>query len=161
MFRLNPPPSPRTAVLGSELSGAPAIAVHVRRGDYVNNRGAALFHGCCSIEYYAAAGHWMRERLPTAPFCVFSDDPVWAREHLKFDGPVTWIEASPPHSAHEDFFLLCCCAHFIIANSSFSWWPAWLQASPAGLAVAPRRWFLGHDVNPADRYPSGWHLIDA
>jgi Glycosyl transferase family 11 len=161
MFRLSTPPSPRVAALGAEITHARAIAVHVRRGDYVHNRDAALFHGCCSPEYYAAAGRWMRERLPQAPFYVFSDDPAWARAHLTFSGPVSWIEAAPPHSAHEDFFLLGCCDHFIIANSSFSWWPAWLQDAPTKRVVAPGRWFLGHNVNVPDRFPSGWHLIDA
>ena len=161
IFQLAPAPSPRVAALGAELSRASAIAVHVRRGDYVRNRDAALFHGCCSIEYYAAAGRWMRQRLPRAPFYVFSDDPAWARANLTLDEPVSWIEASPPHSAHEDFFLLGCCTYFIIANSSFSWWPAWLQTTPTKLVIAPRRWFLGHDVNVADRFPPEWHLIDA
>jgi hypothetical protein len=154
-------PSSRTATLGAELAAQRAVAVHVRRGDYVGNRDASLFHGVCPPAYYQAALAWIRERQPSARFAVFSDDPGWARENVARDGAARLIEADPAHSAHEDFYLLGCCAHFIIANSSFSWWPAWLSRSPGRLVVAPRRWFLGHDVKPADRFPADWHLIDA
>ncbi len=161
MFLKLDAPSPRVATLGAELAAAPQIAVHVRRGDYVENDDAAQFHGCASLDYYLQAVAWMRERLPGVPFCVFSDDPAWARENLRFDGPVRWIDAAPRHTTHEDFFLMGCCTHFIIANSSFSWWQAWLRDGPGQLVVAPRRWFLGHDVKPGDRFPGDWHLIDA
>jgi len=161
MFRLARAPTARTEALGAELASRPTVALHVRRGDYVQHPGYAQFHGVCPVEYYRRALAWLRERAPSTSLVAFSDDPVWARENLCNDGSVRLIEATPGHTAIEDFYLLGCCTHFVIANSSFSWWPAWLSESPCKLVVAPRRWFLGRDVRPEDRFPSGWHLIDA
>jgi hypothetical protein len=160
MFRYREPPSARSAGLGAEIASQPSVAVHVRRGDYVDWPDAAQFHGCCSPGYYAAAARWIRAELPGAPFWVFSDDPAWAKENLKLEGDVRWVDAAPAHSTHEDFYLMGCCTHFIIANSSFSWWPAWLRDGPGQLVAAPRRWFLGFDVNPSDRFPADWRLFE-
>jgi hypothetical protein len=160
MFHPARAPAPPLVAVATDLAQRGAVAVHVRRGDYVHNRGAAQFHGCCPAEYYSRAAAWMREQLPRAPFCVFSDDQEWARTNLRIEEPVQWMETTPARSAHEDFFLLCSCAHFIIANSSFSWWPAWMTNAPGRRVVAPRRWFLGYDVKPEDRFPTGWHLLD-
>ena len=161
LFRPTRPPTARAAAVGAELSQGRAVAVHVRRGDYLHDRAAARFHGVCSPEYYRQAFAAMRAHDPEAPFVVFTDDPGWTRENLCRDGGARLIEGHPPHTAIEDFYLLGCCTHFIIANSSFSWWPAWLAGGSGRRVIAPRRWFLGHEVRPADRFPSGWQVIDA
>lgn len=153
-------PTPRAEEWANVLRGQATVALHVRRGDYVANDDASQFHGTCSTGYYEEAIARMRDRVPEATFCVFSDDPDWARANLKFPPKTEFLSAKGPLSVAEDFFLLCNCRHFVIANSTFSWWPAWIADSPGQQVIAPRRWFLGFDVNPADRFPPDWELLD-
>lgn len=156
-----PAPTERARALGDELARVPTIAIHVRRGDYVTNDDAARFHGCCSLDYYRRAIEWMASATPDCRHAIFSDDPEWAAQNLRVPGDTLLVAGAPAHSALEDFHLLTRCSHFIIANSTFSWWAAWLSSGRAPRVVAPRRWFLGREINPADRFPAGWHLIDA
>jgi hypothetical protein len=161
MFRPRASAVARVGTLAARLAASDAIAVHVRRGDYVDQAHIAAFHGLCSADYYAQAIAWIRERRPNAPLVLFSDDPAWTRAQFGSWANARMIVGEPQHSAIEDFALLASCRHFVIANSSFSWWAAWLGGSPEKLVVAPRRWFRGRDVKPADRFPPGWHVIDA
>jgi hypothetical protein len=153
-------PSPRAAERARSLEGAVSVAVHVRRGDYVANSDASQFHGTCSAAYYEEACLRISRDLPGALFCVFSDDPDWARASLRIPARTEHLSERGPLAAHEDFFLMCQCRHFVIANSTFSWWPAWLADSQGQRVIAPRRWFRGFDVNPADRFPADWELLD-
>jgi hypothetical protein len=152
-------PTPQAAAKAAALTGRTTVAVHVRRGDYVAKDDAARFHGCCPPVYYDQACDRLSRELPDAVFCIFSDDPAWARANLKLPAQAEFISSSGPHATMEDFFLLTQCRHFIIANSTFSWWPAWLADAPGQRVIAPRRWFLGFDVNPADRFPPDWELL--
>lgn len=160
-LRAMPVPSERAHHFGATIASRESVAVHVRRGDYQNDADASRFHGTCPVEYYQRACSWMRAHKPDALFYVFSDDPAWAREHIRTGGPEHYVSGTPAHDTLEDFYLMNRCKHFIIANSTFSWWPAWIQSHPGQRVVAPARWFLGHQVNPVDRFPEGWHLIDA
>ncbi|MEN9841280.1 MAG: hypothetical protein RL376_1080 [Verrucomicrobiota bacterium] len=155
--RLQPrAPDAETENLGAQLARQPTLAIHVRRGDYLTDSHAARFHGCCPIDYYHRAADLLSHRIPITHYVLFSDDPEWARNHIPPPAPGAVLIPTGPRSALADFYLLTRCTHFIIANSSFSWWTAWLAQSPGQQVIAPRRWFLGHDVNPADRFPAAW-----
>lgn len=118
-----------------------AVSVHVRRGDYVTNRAAAVNHGLCSIDYYQAALDRMLPHVGQPHFFVFSDDPVWTRENLQLPGPATFVDHNGPAAAFQDLRLMSLCDHQITANSSFSWWGAWLNARPDKIVVTPLQWF--------------------
>jgi hypothetical protein len=154
------PPSARVADCARTLASRTTVAVHVRRGDYIANDDASQFHGTCSNAYYEEACKKMARDMPDALFCIFSDDPSWARSNLTFPAGAEFLSGTGPLAVEEDFFLLCQCRHFVIANSTFSWWPAWIKDSPGQRVIAPRRWFRGFDVNPSDRFPSDWELLD-
>jgi len=136
-----------------------SVALHVRRGDYVSIPAAADFHGTCDMAYYAEAVADLVKRLGDVELFVFSDEPEWARANLKFALPSHFVDAHSPDQGHLDLDLMRHCRHHIIANSSFSWWGAWLCES-AGLQVyAPRRWFRDPGVNTSDVIPPRWHLV--
>jgi hypothetical protein len=132
------------------------VSLHVRRGDYVKNPEANKFHGLCSIDYYAEAIKLITSQVPNVTLFVFSDDIPWCKENFKFNLPIEFIETNNPHS---DLYLMTQCAHNIIANSSFSWWGAWLNNNSNKIVVAPKQWFANKDINTKDVIPEKWIKI--
>ena len=125
---------------------ATAVSVHVRRGDYVSDPAAQSFHGTCSPEWYAAVMKEMVARVEAPAFFIFSDDPQWARSNLPAYEGMHFIDPQSDRRDFEDMHLMSLCCHHIIANSSFSWWGAWLNPSPDKQVIAPARWFnQGHN----------------
>ena len=139
------------------------VSVHVRRGDYLNP-GTAEFHGILGEPHYRQAlGRLEGAVGQEAEFFVFSDDPAEAEQVLNFVPKSRLVHAcGDPARPWEDMALMAHCRHHIIANSSFSWWGAWLNRSPEKIVIAPRAWFAPAELskrNTADLYPSGWILV--
>jgi hypothetical protein len=139
------------------------VSVHVRRGDYLKP-GTAEVHGILGEPYYRQAIGRIDAALGReADIFVFSDDAPAAERVLEFL-PKSRLNhvSSDPARPWEDMALMARCRHHIIANSSFSWWGAWLNRSPEKVVIAPRAWFTANElerVNTADLYPSGWVLV--
>lgn len=152
--------SKATLDLLEKIAGCDSICLHVRRGDYISNKQAALTHGTCSSDYYAKGMDVVCSALRN-PYCfVFSDEPDWARNNLRFaDLPVTFVDINGPDVPHEDLWLMSACKHFVIANSSLSWWGAWLSGYEGKVVVAPRQWFADPGRNTDDLIPSEWIRI--
>ncbi len=129
------------------------VSVHVRRGDYVGDGAFAV----CSPEYYRGAVARMGEELEGSVTCfVFSNDPDWARTHLDLGAETIVVDINDEKHGHFDMHLQSLCAHNIIANSTFSWWGAWLNANADKRVIAPKDWFgPGKPANP-DICPPGW-----
>lgn len=123
--------------LESKLSSPDTVAVHVRRGDYLNHPAFAV----CDVEYYQNSMKQLRARLPAARFFIFSDDPEWCLS--EFQGADTEVVDSGTAGANPilDMHLMSLASHHIIANSSYSWWAAWLSNKPGQKVVMPDRWF--------------------
>jgi Glycosyl transferase family 11 len=140
------------------LAGEESIALHVRRGDYASNARARAAHGMLEDDYYERALALVRRAVPYARLFIFSDDAAVAAEKAcAWDGTAT-----AGASALEDLWLMSRCRHHIIANSSFSWWSAWLGSYPAGLTVAPRHWLAREKLLTTyigDLFPPGWVLV--
>lgn len=149
----------RNAEILSELSGNIGVSVHIRRGDYVTNMSANNFHGLCSLEYYSAGIEYVLNRVPNATFYVFSDDIEWARLNLKIPAPTVFVDHNHGVSSWEDMRLMSRCKHHIIANSSFSWWGAWLNPSTEKIVIAPSKWFADPSISSGDIVPSKWIRI--
>ena len=150
------PLEPANAEIAARIDATNAVSLHVRRGDYVTDAQTSAYHGVCSLDYYRAAIGYVRSRVPNAHMFVFSDDPRWTRSNLKTDLPTTYVTANPADRGYRDMQLMSRCKHHIIANSSFSWWGAWLNPSPDKTVVAPARWFAGANSDTSDLLPSEW-----
>lgn len=138
------------------IAAAPAVAVHVRRGDYVTDPGARAFLGTLPVDYYTKAARLLLDRASDARFFVFSDDPAWCRSHLSLGGPTTFVTHNQGRG-QDDLRLMTLCRHHIIANSSFSWWGAWLGASAGQIVVAPKTWGAAGDAG--DVIPDRWYRL--
>jgi len=139
-----------------------SVAVHVRRGDYVFNSNAAAVHGVCSLDYYEKALTAVRQKLGVPHVYLFSDDLDWAQRELPLQGvKVTAVDSSqleiPSLADLADFDLMRHCNHAVIANSSFSWWAAFLLQTPESLVIAPRQWFV--EGSSAQIYDPHWLLM--
>ncbi|MCY4259792.1 MAG: alpha-1,2-fucosyltransferase [Rhodobacteraceae bacterium] len=149
------PPGGQNGKLLERIEGGNAVSVHVRRGDYLNSSGFAQ----CSTDYYDTAIAHIAERVGSIKIYVFSDDPEWVRRNMNFDYPTIISDKNQEGHAYEDLRLMAACRHHVIANSSFSWWGAWLNPDPDKIVVAPKKWFVdGHPDNP-DIVPEGWHRM--
>src|SRR5438445_13818663 len=141
-----------------QINNTTAVSVHVRRVDYVANAGAAAYHGTCDTAYYRESIEYVVQRVSNPTFFIFSDDPEWVKSEFKFEFPIVPVIHNRQVAAYEDMMLMSRCAHNIIANSSYSWWGAWLNRNPDKVVVCPKRWFkIGKDTK--DLYLENWAII--
>ena len=155
--------SPAAAALAGEMAAGESVSVHVRRGDYVHERRTARVHGVCDEAYYARCFRLLEERLAAPRLYIFSDEPAWVREHFAAPFPKVVVSSGGPGLEASELWLMSRCRHHVIANSSFSWWGAWLGRDPAGLVLLPRHWFRkdGDVDGPACAgiRPEGWTAV--
>jgi hypothetical protein len=134
-----------------------SVSLHLRRGDCKN---PATLRIELPFEYYATAISTLKERLGNPIFFVFSDDIQFAKEYLPQNIRAVFVDHNDDFSAHEDMRLMSSCHHHIIANSTFSWWGAWLNPSPDKIVIAPKQWDLTEDSYYPDLLPSDWMLME-
>lgn len=154
-FEFQPPLSGLNKQLAEKISSCDSLSIHVRRGDYTNPETLA-FHGICSPEYYYKAVELISKRTTIQQLFIFSDEPDWVKQHLKFQIPATYISHNTGKNSFEDMRLMSLCKHNIIANSSFSWWGAWLNKHAHKMVVAPRDWISNKQVDTRDVLPLNW-----
>jgi hypothetical protein len=155
-FTVASPLSGRNRALADAITGCNAVSMHIRRGDYVSNATTAAFHGVCDLDYYESAIEQIDTFVDQPHIFVFSDDHAWTRQHLHLQGKVTYVDHNDPDQGHEDMRLMSLCKHNIIANSTFSWWGAWLNRNPNKTVIAPRCWFADASIDTSDLIPSSW-----
>lgn len=134
-----------------------SVSIHVRRGDYAHSIKHNATHGLKGKEYYDKALKVITKRLPRPNFYVFSDEPEWCKNNLKFEYPTTYIDWNTEGA--EDMRLMRSCRHNILANSSFSWWGAWLNENPDKIVIAPRIWVNDPALDTSDLLPPEWIAI--
>lgn len=153
-------PSPENERLLSEISETMAVSVHIRRGDYVASKKNQGVFASCSTDYYRRAAEFVAEQASASVhFYVFSDDPDWVQSQITLPGRTTLVRHNCGKTAYEDLRLMNHCNHHIIANSTFSWWGAWLNPSPSKIVVAPKQWFHGEANERQQIAPNSWHRI--
>jgi len=136
-----------------------SLSIHVRRGDYISNIKAASVHGVCSIDYYKKAFSIISKKFPEINVFMFSDDLDWVESTYRSIIPNMTIVENIGSSSFKDMYLMSNCHHHIIANSSFSWWGAWLNPSRDKSVIAPKNWFVSPDKNIKDLLPDYWIKI--
>lgn len=142
--------------LSEKIIKSNSISVHIRRGDYVTNVHNLSVHGICGLDYYEKGIEYLTKNVSNPELFVFSDDMEWVRENLKVNIPITYVDNNDALTDYEDLRLMSQCKHNIIANSSFSWWGAWLNTNINKLVIAPKNWFVDQSLNAKDIIPTSW-----
>jgi hypothetical protein len=143
-----------------QIKNSISAMVHIRRGDYVHLSAAAKVHGFLGLEYYQTGMSLLLEKNSSVQFFVFSDDLEWVKVNLPYSERICFIESSPEKSAPaQELFLMTQCQKHLIANSSLSWWGAWLSTSSNPQVIAPKNWTNNHSKNWDALIPPQWQRI--
>jgi hypothetical protein len=151
-------PSGKNLELATEIKKGNAVSLHIRRGDYVSNNLTNQIHGTCSNEYYFSAIDYILSRVADPIFYIFTDDPAWVTQNFQIKTPHKFVTHNNAATNYEDMRLMSLCKHNIIANSSFSWWGAWLNNNLDKIIIAPKIWYADpiRNQTTADMVPLNW-----
>ena len=136
-----------------------SVSVHIRRGDYISNKDTNALLGVCPMDYYDRAIAYIVERVVNPCFYFFSDDIAWVRRTFSLPFQSRFVDHNSGRQSFNDMRLMSLCRHHIIANSSFSWWGAWLGRNGDKTVIAPRRWFRRDIMDLKDLCPDSWVLL--
>jgi len=139
-FVFNEPGDEVNIALIDKIKNSSSISLHIRRGDYLHAKWMESLVVIKDNTYYEGAINYMNEKIKDPHYFVFSDDIKWAQENLKLPN-VTYVDHNTGTKSYIDMYLMSLCKHNIIANSSFSWWGAWLNKNEQKIVVMPERWF--------------------
>ena len=143
----------KVSMLAREISNSNSVCLNVRRGDFVNN----LTHGFVGMGYLFKAVRYIRQAVPFDKIYVFSDEVDWCAENLRLDVPHDFVSHDYAGSKFSSYLgLMARCKHFIIPNSTFGWWAAWLSSNREKIVVAPKRWVNVPGLDATDIIPKGW-----
>jgi hypothetical protein len=145
--------------LAAKIKNSRSVSMHIRRSDYIINKDVLNFHGVCPPSYYTEGLAKITEKEKKPELFIFSDDIAWCKQNLIFDFPCTYVDHNYGDKSFEDMRLMSLCKHNIIANSSFSWWGAWLNNNTEKIIVAPKKWFNDPKAQSPDIYPADWIKI--
>ena len=145
--------------LAKQIAQTASVSIHIRRGDYVTSRRTNRFHGTCSPDYYHRCVELIEDKISNPHFFIFGDDIKWAKENLEINHPIIFVEHNyGSENYFEDMRLMSLCRHNIIANSSFSWWGAWLNENSNKMVLAPQKWFKAK-INDRGIVPQSWTRV--
>lgn len=160
-FSFKSPLNEKNQQMARRIKATNAVSVHIRRGDYITNPNASKIFTECSVEYYKTAIEKIKQQVECPVFYFFSDDMEWVKRNLGDLVEAVWVNFNQGRDSCNDMYLMSICKHNIIANSSFSWWGAWLNQNPEKEVIAPRYWFKNPEANATviDLIPEGWLQI--
>ena len=145
-------------VIKSERLGD-GISLHIRRGDYQSNLEVKVIHGICSDDYYFNAVKFIRDKIGNKKIFIFSDDLMEANRMSSLIENSIVVSSITKQDPLMDLFLMMQCGHHIIANSTYSWWAAWLCTNIDKTVVAPLKWFNNSIISTLDLFPESWKLL--
>lgn len=134
------------------IKSTTSISVHIRRGNYLNNPR----HGTCSLDYYQNAHNFILCQFRNPDFFIFSDDLKWAKENLNNAKTTHFVDLKTAEKDVEELILMSTCKHQIIANSTYSWWGAWLNTNPYKVVIAPKQWSTDSKQDTSKLIPKSW-----
>lgn len=158
-FTFKTPPSDANRKLADEILQNNAVSIHVRRTDYITDSASNQAHGTCDLNYYRNAINYIAKHIEAPHFYIFSDDMPWVKENLKFGFATTFIDFNNANTNYEDLRLMSLCKHNIIANSTFSWWGAWLNNYDKKIVIVPEKWFNDKNRSSVDLIPEDWNKL--
>lgn len=134
------------------------VSFHIRRGDYASNQNHTAFFGLMPVEYYKKAESLMKEKVGAFTPFVFSDDIEWVKKNIPFEGTPAYV-SQPGLKICEELMLMSYCKHNVTANSSFSWWGAWLNQNKEKVVIAPEKWLAKTNSDYYKEIPESWIKI--
>uniref|UniRef100_UPI0040489EC1 alpha-1,2-fucosyltransferase n=1 Tax=Algoriphagus sp. TaxID=1872435 RepID=UPI0040489EC1 len=156
-FELKHPADSINSKYLAQIERSESVAVHVRKYNDALVNNVNQMYGSCTTEYYRKAIKHVHEKIHNPFFFVFSDDIEWTKKNIIVDtDKVEYISHNDLDKGHEDIRLMKACKHNIIANSSFSWWGAWLNKNPNKIVIAPERWLESEIFDFKDVVPPNW-----
>ena len=158
-FTVKTPQKGKDKDLAELMASCESVSLHIRRGDFVSAPQTNQVHGTCDLNYYFRCVENLTQTVKHPHFFIFSDEPQWARDNLKLPFSTTLVDHNGADKNYEDMRLMSQCKHHIIANSSFSWWGAWLCENLHKIVFAPIRWFADSDINTNDLIPASWQRM--
>ena len=158
-FRLHKPLSDVSQGVAKMIEQTQSIALHIRRGDYVTSQSAAQIYESLSVEYYQHCVDQYLAKHRGAEVFVFSNDIAWCKDQLVCRAPMHWVDHNTAETAHEDMILMSKAAACVIANSTFSWWAAWLNQRPDKQVFAPGCWFRPGHLSGQHIVPERWTQV--
>ncbi len=159
-FRLADEPDDTNRAWADKIRQADnAVSLHIRRGDYITVPENQTIFMELSADYYKNSLKIMEALSGSMSLFIFTNDIPWAQENLKYDAPMFFVDANNEENGYKDMHLMSLCDHNIIANSTFSWWGAWLNKNRDKIVIAPRKWFKKEDMNHNDIIPDEWIVL--
>ncbi|MDD5569678.1 MAG: alpha-1,2-fucosyltransferase [Bacteroidales bacterium] len=158
-FTFKNPPQEKNEELSREIKGNNSVSIHIRRGDYINKPVVSMDFNICDTDYYLRSVDYISKQITNPVFYVFSDDISWVKENFKIPYPMKFVDSNTPENSFEDMRLMSLCKHNILANSSFSWWSAWLNENRNKIIVTPREWVRIKDYKTSDIVPDNWFRL--
>lgn len=140
------------------INDCQSVSVHVRRGDYVDN---SLYQNICNLKYYMNAIDIIEKNVFNPVYFIFSNDIDWCKRNLSINNVCYYINWNKESSSYRDMQLMSRCKNNIIANSSFSWWGAWLNTNHSKIVISPSRWLNNDSHNIDDIVPSSWQKVNS
>ena len=144
-----------TKVMLEEIAKSDSVSIHIRRGDFLKHE----IHNTSKEDYYKKAMQLVESKIDKPTYYLFSDDMNWVKSNFKTSYKTVYVDFNDANTSYEDMALMSNCKHNIIANSSFSWWSAWLNTNPNKIVVAPEQWFNGNEYDYTDVVPNSWIKI--
>jgi hypothetical protein len=160
-FSFRYPATPAVDAIKERIQSGRSAALHFRRGDYVRNADFNRNNGVVELSYYDEAVQQILARAPGTKFYIFSDDIESVRAQFAPKAPHEFVEVTESWHAWDKIRLMSMCDHIAIANSSFSWWAAWMNPSTEKLVIAPDPWFAQPQPGGCDIIPEGWRKVPA
>ena len=155
-FTVKTPQAGINKELAKQITSCESVSLHIRRGDYVSNPHTNQILGICDLDYYLRCVDCLTQTVEHPHFFIFSDEQEWVHNNLKLSYPITIVDHNKAGKDYEDLRLMSQCKHHIIANSTFSWWGAWLSQNPEKIVFAPKRWLKSDAYDPKDLIPDKW-----
>ena len=159
-FRFKVLPDAQNQQTIEKIQSTNSVSLHIRRGDYVQKKRYQNVYATCSLDYYKRGVELIAEKHENPTLFIFSDDIEWVKENLKLPYESVYVSHNTGAKSFEDMRLMSLCRHNVIANSSFSWWAAWLNNNKEKIVIAPQRWFKDEKIVQTDVIPENWIRIE-
>jgi len=152
-FKVRKEPLGKNKEILDQIINSNSVSIHIRRGDYLCH---PEIYNTFGLEYYQQAAQFIAQKINNPHFFIFSDDMPWVKKNLKLDFPATYVDQNNDNTNYEDIRLMSLCKHNINANSSFSWWGAWLNKNQNKIVISPKKLINLKNFSNKDSIPNSW-----